>query len=280
MTTPKVKTVSVQGDRWYVDPITQDRVPGVSSIKDTLSKPGLMYGAVKVAATFAVDNVDTIKALAGTDRKAAIDLVKRAHTRAWSTKADSGTGVHGVVENLMRWQMNGGQGEQVKVTAVQRKYVVHYARYVKRYNVRPLYLETTVWSEKHRYAGTLDAMVRMTLPEEAQESLSLPEEIVAIVDTKTGASGVWKETALQQIAYKNGDFLMLENGTRVPMPYVDATFALWLRPEGYALIPLDSSEATWQAFLGLREAYDWNKQVEGVLPALNDDAIKRQWRPS
>ena len=77
MTTPKIKTVSIAGDRWYIDPLTGDKVPGVSSVKDTLAKPGLLYGAVKVAANYAVDNVDTIKALALTDRDAAVDLVKR-----------------------------------------------------------------------------------------------------------------------------------------------------------------------------------------------------------
>ena len=297
MTTPKVATVSIGGDRWYVDPVTGDKVPGVSSIKDTLGKPGLLYGAVKVAATFAVDNVDTVKALADTDRGAAIDLIKRAHTRAWSGKADSGTGVHAIVEDLMRKQMpspqlTGGKAAAsgpIKVSPDQRKYVVAYARFVKRYKVKPLYLETTVWSEKHRYAGTFDAIYEMEITVDEAQRMGIikagvpwdaPRRITAIVDTKTGASGVWPEVALQQVAYKNADYMILANGERVPMPFIDATFALWLRPEGYALIPLDSGEATWKAFLGLRDAYDWSKRTDAVYPALNEDAIKKRWRPS
>lgn len=280
MTTPKVATITIGGDRFYIDPKTGDKVPGVSSIKDALGKPGLLYGAVKQAAIFAVDNADTIKSLAASDRQAAIDLVKRAHTRSWGNKAESGTGVHSIVEDLMRRQMDGGTGEKIKVSPSQRKYIVNYARFVKRFKVKPLFLETTVWSETHRYAGTLDSLVEMTFTEEERQRLELPScTITAIVDTKTGASGVWKETALQQVAYKNADFIMLPNGDRVPMPNVDATFALWLRPEGYALIPLSSDESTWKAFLGLRDAYEWDKRSEAIFPAVNEDAIKRKWKP-
>lgn len=288
MTTPKVATVTIGGDRWYIDPRTGDKVPGVSSIKDTLGKPGLLYGAVKVAATFAVDNVDTIKALADTDRGAAIDLIKRAHTRAWTGKADSGTGVHAIVEDLMRRRLpspsltgggTAGAGE-IRVTPDQRKYVEAFAKFVGRYHAKPLYLETTVWSERYRYAGTFDAIYEMDLPAEDAESLSLPTHITAIVDTKTGASGVWPEVALQQVAYKNADYMVLGSGERIPMPHIDATFALWLRPEGYALIPLDSGEETWKAFIGLRDAYEWSKRTDAVRPPLNPGAIKKRWRPS
>ena len=280
MTTPKIKTVSIAGDRWYIDPLTGDKVPGVSSVKDTLAKPGLLYGAVKVAANYAVDNVDTIKALALTDRDAAVDLVKRAHTRDWSKKADFGTGVHIIIEELLR----GHKG--VKVSPDQRKYVVQYAAFMQLFNVKALFVETTVWSSEHKYAGTLDTILELDLTPEQVAAIGAPAvgsgdngRYVGIVDTKTGASGVWAETALQQVAYKNADYLLLANGKHIDMPAIDFTAALWLRPEGYSFLPLDSGQATWDAFIGLRDAYYWNKQVDSIGQPLNEGAIKKQWRP-
>lgn len=281
MTTPKVKTVSVGGDRWYIDPLTGERVPGVSNIKDMLDKPGLRFGAVKATAIWTVDHIDEVRAIAATDRRAAIDLMKRSHLLTWGGKADAGTGVHAIAEALLK----GEKG--LKISPEQRRYIVNYARWYRDFAVKPLYVETTVWSEKYEYAGTLDSLVELTLTAEQATAIGLalpgdgPVTIKAIVDIKTGASGVWAESALQQVAYKKADYLLMPDGTRIPMPEVDATFALWLRPEGYALIPLDSSDETFAAFLGLRAAYTWHKQTEpnAVMPPLNPDAIKKRWRP-
>lgn len=280
MTTPKVKTVRIGGDRWYVDPLTGDKVPGVSSVKDTLAKPGLLYGAVKVAATYAVDNVRELAAIAENDRDAAIDLVKRAHTRAWSAKAGSGTGVHAIVEDLL----NGKKG--IRVSPEQRKYIVQYALFVKEFDVRALYVEATVWNSTIGYAGTLDTILELSLTQDQAAMAGLPVQTSdlavyrAIVDTKTGASGVWSETALQQVAYKNAEYMLSANGDREDMPFVDFTAALWLRPDGFALIPLDSGPATWAAFKGLRDAYYWDKQIDSIGPALNNHPLQKKWRPS
>lgn len=280
MTTPKVKTVRIGGDRWYVDPLTGDKVPGVSSVKDTLAKPGLLYGAVKVAANYAVDNVRELAALAENDRAAAVDLVYRAHTRAWSVKANSGTGVHAIVEDLL----NGKKG--IRVSPEQRKYIVQYALFVKEFDVRALHIETTVWNSTVGYAGTLDTILELTLNQDQALTAGLGKQTAdksvyrAIVDTKTGASGIWSETALQQVAYKNAEYMLSANGDREDMPAVDFTAALWLRPDGFAFIPLDSSEATWSAFKGLRDAYYWDKQIDSVGPALNRIPLQKKWRPS
>lgn len=280
MTTPKVKTVRIGGDRWYVDPVTGDKVPGVSSVKDTLAKPGLLFGAVKVAAAYAVDNVTEIASLAETDRGAAIDLVKRAHTRAWAVKASEGTGVHAIVEDLL----NGKKG--IRVSPQQRKFIVQYAIFVKEFDVRALYVEATVWNSTVGYAGTLDTILELSLTQDQAAMAGLPPQAAdkavyrAIVDTKTGASGVWSETALQQVAYKNAEYILSPNGDREEMPYVDFTGALWLRPDGFAFFPLDSGPATWAAFKGLRDAYYWDKQIDSVGLGLNQHPLQKKWSPS
>lgn len=278
MTTPRVETTTIGGTRWYIDPLTGERVPGVSAIKDMLHKPALLGAAVRETADFVTQNLDSIVPLVASDENAARMLIKGAYRRAWDKKADSGTGVHGIVEQLLKRQLDPSVPGP-RVTPTQRQYLSGYAKWYGTFGVQPQYVEQTVWSAKHDYAGTADFIGTVHLSPEHQDLLDLPEEITAVVDMKTGASGVWPETCLQQVAYKKADYMLMDDGTRLAMPSIDATFALWLRPEGYAFIPLDSSDMTWRTFLGLRQAFDWEKRSRSMVgKPLNANPIKRQRR--
>ena len=290
MTTPRVETIWIAGDRWYRDPVTGERVPGVSGIKGVLDKPGLMGAALVETAKFAVNNAEAIQTLSEVDPAAAIDLVKGASRRAWDKKAKMGDGVHGIAEALLKRQLD-PERPQVKVTPLQKQFITAYARWHKRYMVYPTYVEQTVWNQTHNYAGTMDFLGEVTLSATEADILGLdgsfsggwnlraPDTltITAIVDIKSGASGIWPETALQQTAYKRAEFIMLPDGTRLDMPEVDATFGLWLQPEGYAFIPVDCSEETWQAFLACRTLYSWNKRARTFVgKPLNPNPIRRK----
>jgi hypothetical protein len=290
MTTPRVETIWIAGDRWYRDPITGERVPGVSAIKGVIDKPGLMKGALNETAMFVVKNAESILSLSEVDPKAAEELVKGASRRAWDKKAKMGDGVHGIAEALLRRQLDPSK-PQIKVTPLQKQFITQYARWHQKYLVQPIYVEQTVWNQTHNYAGTMDFFGELTLTHDEAEMLGLDGSfsggwnlrqedcltITAIVDIKSGASGIWPETALQQTAYKRAEYVMLDDGTRLDMPEVDATFGLWLQPHGYAFTPVDCSEATWQAFLACRTLYSWNKRARTFVgKPLNDNAIKRQ----
>jgi hypothetical protein len=266
MTVPKVKTVSVGGDRYYADDVTRDQVPGVTSILGVRAKPALINWAAKMAAEFAVDNIHQVSALAQTDRFAAIDLVKRAPTRSSGKAAGKGTEVHGIVERLLNGEMN------VAVNKEVRPFIVQFQQFATEYKLEPVYNEITLWSDKYRYAGTADGLWKLT-----GEGIDEPG-MLAVCDIKTGASGVWEDAALQLSAYKNADFILLPDGTRQVMPATsDQSWAIWLRPEGWALLPLDTGPQTFSTFIGLRKAFDWNKnRAKGAVgEPINKEPLRR-----
>ena len=271
MTVPKVETTYVSGDRWYVDPGTGEKVPGVSAILNMMPKPALVNWAAREAASFAVSNIDVVAALARTDVKAAVDLVKGAPWRKSGKAADSGTEVHGLAETLMRDRIE-SRKSTFKVPQGTMDFLRNFARFATEFDVIPRMVETTVWDDEHNYAGTLDGFYTLTIN---------GHELDAIVDIKTGASGVWPEASLQQTAYKNAKwYIDPATGEKRPMPHADAAFALWLRPEGWALIPLSTDAQTWEQFLRLRESYEWKRLREkhAVGKAVNKNPLTRKWK--
>jgi hypothetical protein len=148
----------------------------------------------------------------------------------------------------------------------------NFARFSTEFDVEPVLIETTVWDEEHDYAGTLDGFYRLSVD---------GQSLNAIVDIKTGASGVWPEAALQQTAYSRASqYIDPATGELRPMPKADAAFALWLRPNGWALIPLAIDDAMWEQFLRLRASYEWKRHDEkrAVGKAVNANPLKKQWK--
>jgi hypothetical protein len=270
LTVPKVQTTYVAGDRWYVNKDGEKR-PGVSAILNMMPKPALPGWAAREAAAFAVENIEVVKALAATDRKAAVDLIKGAPWRKSGKAADDGTLVHGLAETLMRDRIE-NRKSTFRVPQGTMDFLRNFARFSTEFDVTPKLIETTVWDDEHDYAGTLDGLYTLTVG---------GETIDAIVDIKTGASGVWPEASLQQTAYKRARYYIdPDTGELRPMPKTDAAFALWLRPEGWALIPLTTDDETWEQFLRLRASYEWKRlrEKQAVGKAVNKTPLKKQWK--
>lgn len=75
------------------------------------------------------------------------------------------------------------------------------------YLIETIANETTVFSDIHGYAGTVDWVVRLTPKPEAKNPLKLGGATPYVVDFKTGKQ-VWKEYELQVSAYR----VAIENG--------------------------------------------------------------------
>lgn len=270
LTVPKVQTVYVAGDRYYVNKDGEKR-PGVSAILNMWPKPALPGWAAREAATFAVENIEVVKALAATDKKAAVDLIKGAPWRKSGKAADAGTEVHGLAERLMQDRIE-NRKSSFPVPQGTMDFLRNFARFSTEFDIEPVLIETTVWDEEADYAGTLDGFYRLSVG---------GDRLNAIVDIKTGASGVWPEASLQQTAYARArQYIDPDTGELKPMPKADAAFALWLRPEGWALVPLAIDDATWEQFLRLRASYEWKRTREklAVGKAINKTPITKKWK--
>lgn len=275
MTSNNKDHVKVKGDRWYKDlPRPEgktDPLPGVSAIVAMHPKEALANFQAKRAAKYAVEHWQEInELLSKKDKRKAYDLIRGAGNRYANKAAEDGTRIHKHVERVLIAIRN-GEKPKFNVPQGDMAYLKSFVRFVKEYDVQPELLEVKVWSEEYRYAGRLDSLLWLTLD---------GVRVLVDVDTKSGASGVWSSAALQQVAYINADYYVDAEGERQDFPEVWLATALWLRPEGYALIPLDTGAETWEHFLRLRQSYDWARECEPnvVGKALNVNPIVRKWK--
>ncbi|AWY06660.1 exonuclease [Microbacterium phage Zeta1847] len=251
MTTPKAKTESVGDARFYVSPDDPDvRHPGVTTILNALPKPWLKPWVSKVIAEAAADNVGVIVSMMMANptgwRAAAVDLLKRAPDHLRDGAADTGTAAHDLFERMAR-------GETVTdVSDELEPYRVHIDEFLNTVQPEFLYLEETVWSDPHRYAGSFDWLAK------------IDGEIVW-GDTKTNKAGAKPEVGLQLAAYRNAPHMLARDGSRIPNIKGDSGAVFHLRPEGWSLTPVRVDDEVFETFLHLREVFEYDKTVSRTM---------------
>lgn len=243
-----------QVGRYYEHPTTKERQPSVSTVLGAMDKPALDAWKVRTAVEYAVDNVAAIAQL---DRKAAVDLCKGAQFRGSDTGKQLGTAVHSVIEKLAR-------GGTVRRTDNTGPVIDAWEGFTSEYDVKILEIEQTVWNEAHRFAGSFDLLAEV-------------DGVCTVIDAKSTRSGIWGETALQTAAYAMSPTLLRPDGTEDPMPEVEATAALWVRPHGWALHPLVYDASTRTAVKAIAAVFHWQQTYmeQSVLPAANTRPITR-----
>ncbi|WP_103529502.1 hypothetical protein [Streptomyces sp. SM12] len=239
-----VRTIKRGNSRFYIDPTDPNtKVPGVTSILNMLPKDFLGPWNGKMSAEFTADNIGPIVGLlVSGQRQAAIDMIKGAARRFTKDAADLGSDAHDLFERLAR-------GESIpenRVHADLRPFRTHFLEFLDVAQPEFLHIEETVWSDTYGYAGSFDSIARI-------------DGETVIVDFKTTRSGVHAQTALQNIAYARADRIIIAaTGESIPLPEIDASAVLHVRPEGWKMHPLSFEDADFDYFLGLRETFDWD----------------------
>lgn len=218
-------TKRINTARGHTYKLDGQKVDGVTTIiSNGIPKPALIAWAAREVATYATDNLDTLATL---DRAAAIDLLKGAHYRERDAAARRGTEVHTYAEQLLH-------GEEVTVPDELIAHVDSYLKFLDDWNPQPVLVEAVVGHRKHRWMGTLDLVCDIAGKR-------------ALLDIKTGRSGIYGETALQLAAYRNAEFY-LDGNVELAMPHVDWCGAIWVRADGYDLIPLETGDHVYRMF--------------------------------
>lgn len=260
MTTPKINTIQRGGSRLYVHPDSSEKVPGVTSVLNMLPKGFLKFWASKVTAEKAVEHLGEIVSIAMRDPDAAIDFLKRAPDRFTKNAAVKGTDVHDIYERLAR-------GEEIaRVHPDLQPYVDVYHGFVTQYEPEFLFLEGTVWSETHGYAGSFDFIAWITDPDTG-------ERVLVIGDWKTTRSGVHEEVALQLTAYKNADYIITPEGEKVDIPPVEAGIVVHAAnadkndpnsPVVGQVVPARIDDDLFAIFLSLLEIWKYDREVKST----------------
>ena len=242
------------GSSIYTHPHSGAQVPSVTSISGLIDKSGfLVPWSAKLAARFAYHNVEL---LAGMDNEDdAVAFIASGADRLRSAGRDLGSKAHNTIEALC-------VGSDVEIEEEVAHHVKGWQEWLQAFRVKRFVLiEFTVWSHKHGYAGTGDALVEHH------------DGTWTLLDYKTGKD-VHEDAAMQLIALARADAIVTTDG-EFPMPKVDRLGVLHLpapvlTPGGrqsvrgkwsYRDIPLhgEKADASWETFLHLRAAYEWEK---------------------
>jgi hypothetical protein len=143
--------------------------------------------------------------------------------------ANRGTDVHTLASRL-------ADGEEVTVPEPLVPFVDSYLKFLDEWDVDVELTEFIVGHRRWNYAGTGD-LIAMLFGERW------------LLDIKTSGSGVYGETGLQLAAYGNAEFYLAEDGTEQPLPSIDRYGVVWVRADGYDLVPFDVEPADFRQFL-------------------------------
>ena len=258
MTKTAVTTIKRQGSRWYVHPTRQTKAPSVTSIVGCLPKPALQFWQGKMVAQCAIDDVSMIlDLLLKGNEGAALDHLKRAPQRSSGESAKIGTDVHALIETINKGDDPGAIHPQLA------PYIDTYREFLSDFQPTVLEAEATVWAGEDRYAGTLDAIIRI-------------DDEVVLVDAKTGASGIWPDACLQAVGYARADYILDPDGTERPLPPIGGAAALHIRPEGYELIPLRIDDDVFAVFESLLTVAAWEREVSKTVLGQPVDLTKQE----
>jgi len=263
------------GGRFYVWG-ESERYWSVTTIIDgAIPKNALKWWAAKRVAEFAYDDASVWLAM---PRGRAVDYLKQEPFRYTRDRADVGTTVHEAAEAYaLKRPM------PTFDTREERAYVASFLDFVRALQPSYVATEAEVYHRTQRYAGTLDAIVDITIEALAALNVRIPDDwrrraittadapfVRLLIDYKTGGDvveekGVYPEAALQLNAYGNAEFMGLPDGSEAALPALSGAAVLQLGPRGWRLVPVRLDDPAlplaerpiFKAFLYAREVFRW-----------------------
>jgi hypothetical protein len=249
----KIRTRQIGASRWYVNPETDVKVPGVTSVISMLPKPFLTFWAAKMTAEAAVDNLPAVTSIAERDPSGAVDYLKGAHRRYTKLRAGVGSDAHDLFERLIRGEYVG------RVHPDMEPYRRHFLEFLDAVQPELVRAEDIAWSDTHAYAGSFDAILRVRLGEDGKPD-QRGESVQLMCDWKT-SKDTYPEVALQMSAYAYADRLIDAEGNSEPMPSFDGGAVLHITDEDWAFKPVRVDRDVHSYFLDLRRIFDWDRDV-------------------
>lgn len=217
-------------------------------IKEGIPKPGLNKWFMKMLAELAAKNR---KELALMNQMTAKEWLLEQRLSGGDEAALLGTRVHSLFEKEV-------EGKEVRPpTKAEQPYIDAFHQFRADHSPEFIETESTVFNRTYGYAGTMDAVVRIGGK-------------CYVVDYKTGKK-VWPEAALQLAAYKHAEFIGRARGLEDELQTCDGGLILHVRPEGYRVVPVDTSDATFDTFLSALDVFRWNR-IDG------ESAIGKAWK--
>lgn len=244
-------------NHWYIDTDAGQKLDGVTTVLDGgLPKKALINWSGDATAEYALDNWDELAALPPGER---LTKMKRGRYEKKDAAAKVGTDVHKMGERLMA-------GERVVVPEPIKGHVESYVRFMDEFQMQTVYVEPAVYHARYRYAGQLDIIADVLLPDMPQYD-HIPRNTDGfsrgLLDCKTSRSGIFGDVALQLVAYRRATHLIVpgvandapDDVRLAEVPEVDFCAGIHVRADGYDLVPLECGDYQFRTFLAAQHIY-------------------------
>lgn len=235
----RANTMFRGGSRFYVNQLTREKLPGVTSVLNMLPKPFLGPWQAKLTAEYAVERMAELFPIALKDPAAAVELIKGAPRRYTKERADVGTFAHEMFEKMAK-------GEKLRnVPSDMALYRTAFDEFLNRFQPTFVDQEFTVWDSTVGYAGSADAVM-------------IVEGEQIVVDYKTSKS-IHEETALQLAAYRHAANIMVDGGELVPNHETVGGAVFHVAHDGsWSFIPAACGREQMDVFEHLLAVFHWD----------------------
>ena len=260
MTSPKY-AVAVNYVRHYFNPNKFNGQPeylSITHVAGAIEKPQLIWWAAGETATEAVYHQEHWM-----DRpdEEAWKYLRGIHNTTKNTAADKGTDLHQVAEDAL-------SGKPVSAKDQARPKVRGLLKFLREVKPQPELLESSVYSDRHKIAGTFDFRGRLAAVPEAGDSL---------VDWKAG-KGVYPDFAIQLAGYGLvAEYRLADDGTEHQWQPPHSYFLAHILDDDYELHPVNVGEAERRAFLGCLEIRRWQKLEPIGQPLPHETPLNVEW---
>lgn len=186
---------------------------------------------------------------------ARLGLVK-AHQKELAKAGEIGTQIHKKIEWAMRTGIGADAGPEPTVSDKAEWGFMAFQDWAKSVSLKPVLIETTVYSKIHGFAGTMDLLGRV-------------HGVLTLIDFKSGRA-VYSESFLQSAAYSAA---LVEMGyvlpsaaliVRLPKNETDPDFEVVTVPDPAALLPV---------FLATKQLWAWQYAQEEAYRARRAAAV-------
>lgn len=128
---------------------------------------------------------------------------QKAATKLKNKAGDIGSEIHAMAEWVLRKDLGQEVGPEPVLSPQAESGFIAWDDWRKKVNLAPVLIEQTVYSDKHQYAGTLDLLCEMDLPEVDIDGnpTNLKGRGPVMADWKSGKA-IYIEARLQTAAYR------------------------------------------------------------------------------
>lgn len=249
------------GARWYKIHEDRPEYPSVTSILNVIGKPALVAWSAKVEREL-VTNVSCqlYQDIAGTPKMAPAAYLMSLSTRLGREKAaqkelqkasEIGSQAHALIEWNLRASLMQDAGPSPRIVDAAQWAFMAWEDWKKSVNLKPIYIEQTVWSDTYGYAGTMDLLAEVNGK-------------LTVVDWKTGKA-IYPEAYLQNAAYRHA---LREMGHGDPVQGIIVRLPKNVEdPQFEAQTIEDSEQSLFNTFLHTFELWKWAQKGEEAYEA-------------